>query len=580
MKEHYSDEKSVQILVAILKANGIKKAVVSPGTTNMAFARSMQNDPFFELYSAVDERSAAYMACGLAEETGEAVVISCTGATASRNYLPGLTEAFYRKLPILAVTSSQDIAKIGHHSAQLIDRTQKPKDAAKLSVHLPIVKDNDDFWASEVKINTAVLELFRNGGGPVHINLTTAYSKIYDVHKLPAVRAMKRFVSADELPAIGQRKTAIFVGSHPRMSKELIAAIDRFCAVYDAVVFCDHTSGYYGKYKVVHSLSSSQSHANYNDLSPSLTIHIGEVTGDYSAGRVIGNEVWRVNEDGEIRDTFRKLTNTFQMSEVEFFSRYADNKAAVVSTYLAAWQLHLNEIRQKIPEISFSNLWVAAKSHAAVPKNSVIHFGILNSLRSWNFFELPEGIHSYSNVGGFGIDGCVSSLLGASLANCNKLYFCVVGDLAFFYDMNSLGNRHVGRNIRVMLINNGIGTEFKNFNHSAAAFGDSADEFHAAGGHFGNKSKTLVKHYAEDLGFEYLSATSKEEFLNVYQRFFTSELTDKPILFELFTDSQEESDALEAMTSFCTTAEGKAKQVVKGILGDKGIRVMKGILNR
>lgn len=580
MNKHYSNEKNVQILISTLKVNGIKKAVISPGTTNMAFARSMQNDPYFELYSAVDERSAAYMACGLAEEAGEAVVISCTGATASRNYLPGLTEAFYRKLPILAVTSSQDTSKVGHHSAQLIDRTQKPKDTAKLSVHLPVVKDNDDFWANEVKINTAVLELFRNGGGPVHINLTTDYSKIYDVQKLPAVRTMKRLVSTDELPAIGQRKTAIFVGSHPRMSEDLSAAIDRFCAVYDAVVFCDHTSGYYGKYKVVHALSSSQNHAVYNNLRPDLTIHIGEVTGDYSTARIIGNEVWRVNEDGEIRDTFRKLTNTFQMSEAEFFARYAGQRQLVESQSLYAWQKHLNSIHQVIPELPFSNLWVAKQSHKCVPKGSVMHFAILNSLRSWNFFDLPEGVRSYSNVGGFGIDGCVSSLLGASLANRDKLYFCVVGDLAFFYDMNSLGNRHVGRNVRIMLINNGIGTEFKNFNHNAAAFGSSADEFHAAGGHFGKKSKTLVKHYAEDLGFEYLSASNKDEFISAYQHFFKVKITDQPMLFEIFTDSQEESDALETITGFCITAEGKAKQVVKEVLGDKGVRFMKKILNK
>lgn len=169
MKSYYSDEKNVLIL---LKKHGIKKVIASPGATNV---RSLQNDPYFKMYSAVDERSAAYMACGLADESGEPVVISCTGATASRNYLPALTEAYYRKLPILSVTSSQDIAKIGHMSPQLIDRTVIPKDTVKLSVHLPIIKDDDDFWGCEVKVNSAILELFRNGGGPVHINLTTKF---------------------------------------------------------------------------------------------------------------------------------------------------------------------------------------------------------------------------------------------------------------------------------------------------------------------------------------------------------------------------------------------------------------------
>ena len=49
-----------------------------------------------------------------------------------------------------------------------------------------------------------------------------------------------------------------------------------------------------------------------------------------------------------------------------------------------------------------------------LPENSVLHLGILNSLRSWNFFEVPTSVSAYSNVGGFGIDGGVSSLIGAS----------------------------------------------------------------------------------------------------------------------------------------------------------------------
>ena len=119
-KKYYTNEKNAQIVLSLLKAHGIKRVIASPGTTNMALVGSMQQDPYFEMYSAVDERSAAYMACGLAAETSEPVVISCTGATASRNYLPGLTEAFYRKLPILSITSTQPISRVGHHMAQII----------------------------------------------------------------------------------------------------------------------------------------------------------------------------------------------------------------------------------------------------------------------------------------------------------------------------------------------------------------------------------------------------------------------------------------------------------------------------
>lgn len=111
----YTSERNNQIVIKLLKYHKIKKMVISPGATNVSLVASIQNDPFFELYSCVDERSAAYLACGLAEESGEAVALSCTGATASRNYFPGLTEAYYRKLPILAITSTMPIDRIGHN---------------------------------------------------------------------------------------------------------------------------------------------------------------------------------------------------------------------------------------------------------------------------------------------------------------------------------------------------------------------------------------------------------------------------------------------------------------------------------
>ena len=185
MGKLYTDEQNAQVVMSLLKQHGIRKVIASPGTTNMALVASMQQDAFFEMYSAVDERSAAYMACGMAAESGEPVVISCTGATASRNYMPGMTEAFYRKLPILAITSTQNVARVGHHVSQVIDRSQIPNDVAKLSLTLPIVKDKDDLWDCEIKVNQAILELKNEGGGPVHLNLQTTYSRNYEVEALP-----------------------------------------------------------------------------------------------------------------------------------------------------------------------------------------------------------------------------------------------------------------------------------------------------------------------------------------------------------------------------------------------------------
>lgn len=215
-----------------------------------------------------------------------------------------------------------------------------------------------------------------------------------------------------------------------------------------------------------------------------------------------------------------------------------------------------------------------------IPDDSVIHFGIYNSLRSWDFFELPHSVLSFSNVGGFGIDGGMSSLVGASFHNKSRIYFGVLGDLAFFYDMNVLGNRHVGNNLRILLVNNGKGTEFRQYFHPGSAFGEDADQFISAGGHYGNKSRTLVKHYAEDLGFEYLSASDKQEFEQVYERFLTPEITSKPILFEIFTNNEDESDAVREIRNIEKNVKGRARKIASQVLSNKAKDSLKKILGR
>jgi 2-succinyl-5-enolpyruvyl-6-hydroxy-3-cyclohexene-1-carboxylate synthase len=110
--------------------------------------------------------------------------------------------------------------------------------------------------------------------------------------------------------------------------------------------------------------------------------------------------------------------------------------------------------------------------------------------------------------------------------------------------MNALGNRHLSNNLRILVTNNGKGTEFRMYWHPAAQFGNDADHYVAAGGHFGDKSPQVVKAYVESLGFEYMSANSKEEFLEKYEHFISSEQYDRPLVFEVFTVEEEESKAI------------------------------------
>ena len=547
----------------------------------MTFVVSIENDPWFKIWSSVDERSAAYLACGMAAETGEPVVISCTGATASRNYMPGLTEAYYRKLPVLAITSTRGNHKIGHLIDQQIDRRNRPNDIAMESVTIPMVKDAEDERFCEIEANKAILALTLKGGGPAHINMYTKYSHDFSVKEIPSVHAIYRHTVFDkEWPAMPQDgKIVVRVGAHANFSEELTKAVDAFCATYDAVVCCDHTSGYRGKYEVHAQLICGQKQWKNPLVKANLCIHIGEVSGD--AFCVSASHTWRVSPDGALRDTFGNLRRVFMMPEVDFFKHYA-KEGASHAEYLNELTKDVENVLSKLPELPFSNIWMAQQMHDKVPANSELHFGIYHSLRSWNFFKIPAGIQAKCNVGGFGIDGGVSTMIGASLSNPKKLFIGVFGDLAFFYDMNVVGNRHVGNNVRIMLINNGKGNEFRNYGHPCAFLGEEADEYVAAAGHYGNKSNRLVKDYAENLGYKYLTASCKDEFNRSACEFLSEEPCDKPILFEVFTETNDESDALKMIQNIMvdpkTVVKQKVKSVVKDIVGDKGVETIKKMI--
>ena len=581
--KYYSNERSVQILISLLKEHNIRKVVASPGTTNLPFVGSVMYDSWFEIYSSVDERSAAYIAWGLASETGEPVVLSCTGATASRNYFPGLTEAYYRKLPILAVTSTKDSSSIGHLVPQVIDRRTLSNDIALLSEQInPSINSNGE-WDANVRINRAILELKHRGGGPVHLNLASIYSRDFSVKELPRERVIRRVEFFDDFPELPKGLIGIFVGAHHNFTKQQTEDIEAFCSSHNAVVFCDHTSGYSGKFKIQSALIKAQENAT---IIPNLDllIHIGEVSGDYPSLQIQCKQVWRVNPDGELRDLWHKLTYVFEMPEEYFFKKYSSEKANCEPTFYLDLKEKYNQILNEIPELPFSNTWIAQQTAHKMPVNSVVHLGILNTLRNWNFFEIGDTISLSCNTGGFGIDGTISTLVGASLSNIDKLYFVILGDLAFFYDMNVLGNRHLRSNIRILLINNGKGTEFRNYNHPGSMFGEDADLYIAAGGHYGNKSPQLVKHYAEDLGFEYISATNKEEYISQFDRFVSKRISDKPMLFEVFTNSEEESNALRIISNTAFDPKTKIKNTiigtVKQVLGESTIQQLKKVIKK
>jgi 2-succinyl-5-enolpyruvyl-6-hydroxy-3-cyclohexene-1-carboxylate synthase len=170
--------------------------------------------------------------------------------------------------------------------------------------------------------------------------------------------------------------------------------------------------------------------------------------------------------------------------------------------------------------------------------------------------------------------------VGAALASPGKLCFLVTGDLAFFYDMNVLGNRHLSPNVRILLVNNGKGTEFTQYGHNGAAYGKDANTFVAADGHFGPQSPDLVKGLAQAMGMDYHAITDAKSCGDVLARFVSPVGQDKPVLVEAFVDADDESLALETMRHLNPEQRENFKRKIKKMVGEDKIRQAKTLLRR
>lgn len=546
----YTELKSYQIIIALLKEYGIRKCVLSAGARNVPFVHSVEKDPWFECYSVVDERSAGYFALGLSQQSGEPVVISCTASTASCNYWPPVSEAFYQNVPLVVLTSDRDPALLGQREDQMIDQVGMFDRHVRKSVNLPIVKTDDDFKFCQRLVNEALLELNHHEGGPVHINVPMKwYSSSFTVTELPKVTRIER-LEYETVDAIWESKAQklkecnrvmIACGQACAPSEELKRQIESFFKRFNCVVSVEQM----GNMDVADALNTSVcfesryiTSKKFDELRPEIVISYG---GNIMQGLKAmlrstsgGFEHWSINSDGAVCDMFGGLSTIFECSPEYFFRRMNDS----VGGGTANNRVYYGEVKsfvESVKDVSFpwTNVYAIRNVVERIPSGSILHLSINTAIRVTNFFKLQDNVRVYANIGTYGIDGCLSSLLGQSQAT-EGLAYLVIGDLSFFYDMNALRIRHIGPNVRILLCNNHGGEEF----YYNGMWQDEASDIHTSARH-----SNVAGPWAKSCGFKYLQAGDKESFDALLPEFMSEE-SSQPILFEVFTEMSTDSQAI------------------------------------
>lgn len=533
----YSIAKNVQITIALLKEHGINQLVLNPGGTNAAFVRGVQDDPFFICYSIVDERSALYFAIGIYLASGKPVGVCCTSAQATRNFIPGLTEAFYKHVPILAITFSKHPQYTYQEYMQAPDQTSLPKDAVKATYSLPYVSNEHDRMHCERLVNEAILDLTHIIPAPIQLNipmLDTELTQDSD-QQLPSVKVIRRY-DKESISDIDLRnkKVLIVVGENRGLDD---AALITFASSTNTAIYVNHLSNMENDYTVHGNLLLSCIGQDTFDESfcPDILISIGGQTGDYPFYHKLAEsskkyEHWRVSPKGDVVDTYDHLTRVFECSENDFFESF--RPSSTCKEYYNLWRAAADSYSTDVA-LPLSAAFVAQQMCKLIPEDSYVDFSILNSLRVWNLFQFKNRVKCFCNVGAFGIDGCLSSFLGQSVVT-KRLCFLFIGDLSFFYDMNALGIRHIRNNVRIVLINNSGGMEFKY--GCSAEKRKAIDKYIAAAGHF-----KKAEGWALTNGFEYHAIGDKPSFHAIEERL-TAESAN-PILVEVFVNDADENEA-------------------------------------
>ncbi len=549
----YSSKKNVLETVALFKAHGISEVVISPGSRNTPLIQSFASDPFFNCHIVVDERSAGFFALGIINRIQKPVAVCCTSGTALLNYGPAVAEAFYQELPLVVVSADRPEAWIGQMDGQTLPQTGIFGALVLNAVQLPEVNSEEERWHCNRLVNEALNACMQNG--PVHINIPISEPLFdFSVEVLPEVRkttVVTPLVINDLQPLVEQyeqaEKVLIVVGQLPANPLKLTRLLEKFRLQGSEVVLVEHlgqycTSDSIGNFDAIISTWNEQ---QTKAFAPDLLITMG--------GHVVSKRVkkwlrenppkahWHIALSGQMPDTYQHATHFIHTTPEAFLEAFLKVQKKIVSGPVTPWILSWNLASRGLAEpdrtLPFSDITVTGAFMKSMSKSSVVFVGNSSPVRNLQLFKKPKDVSVFCNRGTSGIEGTLSAACGYA-QGCEGLVFVLLGDLSFFYDLNILTHRPFPANLRILLINNGGGSIFKQL--PDLKISDIVTKYVSA------SHDVKAKGFVEASGIRYLQAISYKELDGALKTLCSVE-GNSAALLEVFTD---DAMNLEASQSY------------------------------
>ena len=551
-------EQGIYRFVEICFRKGIDTIVISPGSRNAPLINAFSDFSGMNCISIVDERSAAFFALGIAQQTEKTIALACTSGSAPLNFAPAIAEAYYQNISLLVLTADRPAEWIDQSDNQTIRQQNIYANYINHSFQLPQnIASDDDLWYYE-RISCEAIDLCKfPQKGPVHINMPfiePLYNKNKTEKSEPKIIntiTPKISLDKDSGEHLMQKwnkfsKKLVVCGMH-HPDEKLNSLLSGISKNFGIAVITETTSNlpnenyFSGIDKILSALPEDQAESLQPELLITFGSHVISKKIKSFLRKYKAIEHWHIDANNLFTDTYQSLTVNIPVHPMEFFEFISkSDKGKSDKSYIKKWNEFKNKANNNhkgyLQDCKYSDLKVFEMILNSVPSGSNLHLGNSTPVRYAQLFDTNTDIKYNSNRGTSGIDGTVSTAVGAAFANKTPTTL-ITGDLAFFYDSNGLWNHHLDNNLRIIIINNQGGGIFR--------FIDGPSETKVLDELFETKHNTKADGIAKSYGLKYFNADNSEKLNSVLNEFYHAD-NNSPSILEVFTPRELNGNVLKS----------------------------------
>jgi 2-succinyl-5-enolpyruvyl-6-hydroxy-3-cyclohexene-1-carboxylate synthase len=459
---------------------GIRHVVICPGSRNAPLIQLFTGSGIFQCHSIVDERSAAYVALGMAREQGRPVVVLTTSGTAVLNLAPAVAEAYYQRIPLVVVTADRPLELLPPFNNQWIDQEAPYFSYSRGFYQVPLtVKHEEDLERMLAQVERLVASAREVPPGPVHLNVPLdepLYEELPPALSGSATSVPGREVAAEDAGDPGKESgdpspEPLFPEDLPAGHRILVLAgmglpdarlkesLEVLLRSRQAAVIAENIANLPGEgfISCPELLLAWAGESGKQALVPDLILSLG--------GQVVSKRLKNFLQSGKVPAHIELGPGAAAV--IGLLAQQPSPDPAFRNAYLDAWLevagKAAEQARRKLERLPFGNLSAMECIMRMIPAGAAVHLGNSATIRYSQLVPFRPDLRYYSNRGTSGIDGCLSTAAGASMVS-EDLHILVLGDLSFVYDSNSLWNRNFPENLKVIVLNDGGGGIFRLLN--------------------------------------------------------------------------------------------------------------------